>query len=61
MGVMLFLTKAVRAVNDNCAPIIYNQVGLINFFMLGFAISMFSVVCALALAYIHPEKKQDAQ
>ena len=53
-SLLLFLVKSVRATNDNVAPIIYNQSKQLEpFFWIGFAVSVFSVLSALALTYLH--------
>jgi hypothetical protein len=51
---MLFLVKIVRATNDNVASMYYNATGgLVSFFWIGFAISMFSILCTFLVVAIH--------
>jgi hypothetical protein len=52
---MLFMIKAVRAVNDNVASMFYNATdgGLVTYFWLGFAVSLFSLMCCFLIMQIH--------
>ena len=51
---MLFLVKIVRATNDNVASMYYNATeGLVSYFWIGFAISVFSILCTFLVVVIH--------
>jgi hypothetical protein len=54
-GIMLFLVKIVRTTNDNVASLYYNATngGLVSYMWVGFAVSIFSLVCSVILAQIH--------
>ena len=67
-GINLFLVKIVRATNDNVASVFYeaystnypaeegktvNTNSLVAYLKIGFAICVFSNICALILAQIH--------
>ena len=67
-GINLFLVKIVRTTNDNVASMFYeatsinytpeygknvNTNSLVAYFWIGFAICVFSNICALILAQIH--------
>jgi ABC-type bacteriocin/lantibiotic exporter with double-glycine peptidase domain len=51
---MLFLVKIVRATNDNVASMFYNATGsLVAYFWVGFALSIFSLICVFLVMMIH--------
>ena len=51
---MLFLVKIVRATNDNVASMYFNATGsLVSYFWIGFALCVFSVLCAILVMTIH--------
>ena len=53
-GILLFLVKSVRAVNDNVASVFFNATGsLTGYFWLGFAVCLGSLVSAYYLTTIH--------
>ena len=53
-GMLLFLVKMVRAVNDNVASIIYNYYhDLQEFFEIGLVVCIFSFFCSIVLTQIH--------
>jgi hypothetical protein len=54
-GIMLFMIKAIRALNDNLAPMFYNATngGLVPYFWVGFAVSAFSLICCFLIMSIH--------
>lgn len=53
-GILLFLVKVVRAINDNIASVFYNATGsLPAYFWLGFVVSLTSLVSAFYLTTIH--------
>jgi hypothetical protein len=53
-GMLLFLVKSVRSLNDNIAPLIYNKYNdLTEFFWFGLIVCIFSFVVAIILTYIH--------
>jgi len=52
-GIMLFLVKIIRAINDNVASVINNEIGLVAFFWIGFTLCIFSLMCSYVLAQIH--------
>jgi hypothetical protein len=52
-GLMLFLVKIVRTLNDNFASVFFNTIGLITYFWVGFVMCMFSVFCSYVLIQIH--------
>ena len=49
-SMLLFMVKAVRAINDNMASIIYNKSkSLERFFWVGLITCIFSFVCSVVL------------
>lgn len=55
-GLLLFLVKVVRAINDNLASIFYNTTqSLPSFFWLGFSLCLGSLISAYYLTTIHVE------
>ena len=53
-SILLFLTKGVRAINDNTASVIYNHSGnLETFFWVGLCVCGFSLLSALVLTELH--------
>lgn len=53
-GILLFLVKFIRAVNDNVASMFYNSTQSISgYFLLGFLMTLFSLWCSYHLAHIH--------
>lgn len=53
-GMVLFANKLVRAINDNLAPLVYNQHRDIEaFFWIGLWVCYFSSASALLLAFVH--------
>ena len=61
-GVMNFLVKMMRAINDKTASSFYNYTGdVISFFKLGFGVTVFSGMCILILLAIHESVEFDVQ
>lgn len=53
-GMMLFMCKVVRAVNDNTASMFYNATGsLSSYFWVGFGVCLGSLISAYYLTTIH--------
>lgn len=53
-SIMLFMIKAVRAVNDNVASIFYNRMGSLDgYFWLGFVVCLGSLISTYYLTTIH--------
>jgi uncharacterized membrane protein (DUF485 family) len=53
-GMLLFLVKVVRAINDNVASIIYNYYDdLQEFFEIGLVVCIASFICTIVLTQIH--------
>lgn len=53
-GLLLFLVKGVRAVNDNVASMFYNATGYLPaYFWLGLLVSLLSLISAYYLTTIH--------
>lgn len=53
-GLLLFMVKVVRAINDNLASVFYNATGSISaYFWIGFGVCMASLISAYYLTTIH--------
>jgi len=66
-GIMLFLLKSIRAINDNIAPIFFNTFQALSpYFWIGFVISLASLISIYYLIEIHelifdPSMKQEVE
>ena len=61
-SILLFLTKSVRALNDNIAAMVYHHYDSLEvFFWLGLVVCILSFVCALVLTELHSRYIDTAQ
>jgi hypothetical protein len=61
-GILLFLVKMVRAINDNVAPMFYNAThSITSYFFLGLIVTIASLWCAHYLSDLHESIIERAQ
>jgi len=51
MALMLCAVKVTNATNDNFAAVVYNYMGLEFYFLIGFGLTIVSLLSALALGF----------